>query len=295
MNNSFNRIIKKVYLGLYSVAPVPIKRGMNRIVRFGLNHRKMSFEIHLVEHCNLNCKGCDNYSPVAPKEFVDIVTFTNEMKQMKHIFGSDGIDEIRLLGGEPLLHPQINELLIISRNIFPSSKLTLITNGILLPRLGKEFFKICSESRIQVLVTKYPIKFDYDKILAVMRKYGVECGAFNTEPVKTLFKRPLDPNGLQDKKKMFDLCTNANHCISLKDGRLYTCSNIPNVHHLNSYFNCSFQVSENDSINIFQITNKKKIRKFLSEPVPFCRYCNIEHETFGIKWETSKKKLSEWI
>ena len=65
MDNGINRMIKKVYMGVYSNAPIPLRIGMNRIVRFGLNRRKMSFEIHLAEHCNLNCKGCDNYSPVA--------------------------------------------------------------------------------------------------------------------------------------------------------------------------------------------------------------------------------------
>lgn len=63
------------------------------------------FEIHLVEHCNLKCKACDNYSSIAEEEYLDIENFENDMKRMRELFS--GIQLIRLLGGEPLLHPNL--------------------------------------------------------------------------------------------------------------------------------------------------------------------------------------------
>lgn len=295
MKNGFNRIIKKIYFKIYKKSPTLIKRRLNSIIRIWLKMRKLSFEIHLTEHCNLNCKGCDNFSPVANKEFINLDFFENEMTQMCKIFGKKGIEEIRLLGGEPLLHPEIKKILKISRRIFPETRLTIISNGLLLPKMDMEFFDICKSDNIQILVTKYPVNFDYDKVLDNIRKDGVNCGAFNEEPIKTLFKKILDFEGKQDVCKSNKLCMNANHCISLKDGKLYTCSTIPNVKHLNSFFGVNFLVDEDkDCIDIFKITDAKKIRRLLNRPVPFCRYCDIEHEEFGIKFETSKKVISEW-
>lgn len=267
---------------------------MNRMVQIGLRHRKMSFEIHLCEHCNLNCKGCDNYSPLAGEEYIDIHSFTRQLKQMRRIFGVKGIKEVRLLGGEPLLHPHISEIVIKARKILPDSTLTVITNGFLLSKLGETFYKICADNDIHIMVTRYPVSFDYDAILTKMKNNRVVCGVFNSEPVKTLFKKPLDITGSKDARRMFDLCMNANHCIFLRDGRLYTCSTISNVRHFNTFFHENLQVCEEDSIDIFKEADRRTIRKFLSRPVPFCRYCDIENEEFDIPWSISKKEKTEW-
>ncbi len=34
---------------------------------------KIRFEVHITEHCNLNCKACNNFSCIATPEFVDVV------------------------------------------------------------------------------------------------------------------------------------------------------------------------------------------------------------------------------
>ena len=31
--------------------------------------------LHLTDHCNLNCRGCDNFSPLAPDTYADINIF----------------------------------------------------------------------------------------------------------------------------------------------------------------------------------------------------------------------------
>ena len=61
------------------------------------------FEIHLVEHCNLNCKSCDNYSPIAKEEYLDIKSFENDMKRMRELFSN--ISLIRLFN---VLYPKLN-------------------------------------------------------------------------------------------------------------------------------------------------------------------------------------------
>ena len=50
------------------------------------------FEIHLVEHCNLKCKACDNYSSIAEEEYLDIENFENDMKRMRELFS--GIHQV---------------------------------------------------------------------------------------------------------------------------------------------------------------------------------------------------------
>lgn len=294
MENSLNKLIKKIYLGTYKKLPVNGKRALNKVVQLGLRHKKLSFEVHLCEHCNLNCKGCDNFSPIAEEEYVSADSFNKELGQMAKIFGKKGIGEVRLLGGEPLLHPEISRLLHIARSNMPFATISVITNGLLLPKMDDCFIKTCKRDRIQLLITRYPVSFDYDKVVKSLRMRGIKTGVFNEEALKTLYKKPMDVTGSQDSQKMFDLCMNANHCISLREGKLFTCSTIPNIRHFNNRFGMNLAVTKEDYIDIFKVTDKRKIRKFLSRSVPFCKYCDIENEQFGIKWEVSKKEIKEW-
>ena len=91
--------------------------------------------VHLVEHCNLKCKGCDNFSPLANEEYVDVKQYKADFERMAELFG-DNAERIDLYGGEPLLHPQIIELIRITRDSFPQSPITILTNGILLTGIG---------------------------------------------------------------------------------------------------------------------------------------------------------------
>ena len=39
----------------------------------------ISFEYHLNDHCNLNCKGCDHFSPLAEEKFTNYEQFEKDM------------------------------------------------------------------------------------------------------------------------------------------------------------------------------------------------------------------------
>lgn len=58
----------------------------------------MTFEINLVDHCNLACQMCDHYSQLSDKWFVDMEQFEKDMIQMGKLFDHD-LACISLLGG----------------------------------------------------------------------------------------------------------------------------------------------------------------------------------------------------
>lgn len=68
------------------------------------------FEFHLAEHCNLNCIGCTHFSPLAEPEFLEVEDFRNDIERLSYLTGGNA-RFINLLGGEPLLHPEINSFL----------------------------------------------------------------------------------------------------------------------------------------------------------------------------------------
>ena len=261
-------------------------------------HTQLRLGVDIVDHCNLNCKGCDHFSPVAKEKFLDIKSFEKDVERLS-VLTDKGfyIDEFSLLGGEPLLHPQIDEFLRISRNLLPFAKnIFIITNAILLPSMGQEFWTACKNNSITILITKYPVKIDYEKIEEIAANNGVKIHYFNDKEVqKTSYKIPLDLEGKQDARKNFLNCHHANFCIQLKDGRIYTCTVAPSINHFNQYFNCDVPLCENDSIDIYKANSLQEILNFISHPIPFCAYCNVAGRSYGNEWGISKKEITEWV
>lgn len=251
--------------------------------------------LHLADHCNLNCKGCDNFSPLAPEVFADIEVFEKDCIKMAEL--SQGrIEEIQLLGGEPLLHPQINKFSEIVRHYFPKNKISIVSNGILLQTKNDDFWESCRTHKIEIIVTKYPINVDYDKIAQRAKEQGAPFSFYgNTEVVaKTMECLPLDLKGKQDPRDSFLRCARANRCISLDNGKIYTCSLIPYVKYFNEYFNQNLTVTTNDYLKLHQATSLEEILNFVSKPMPFCRYCNIKDTIWDVGYGVSKREISEW-
>jgi hypothetical protein len=104
----------------------------------------------------------------------------------------------------------------------------------------------------------------------------------------------LDITGSRDYRKNFNICTQSNSCINLRNGKLYTCPTIAYIEDLNRYFNQNFEVTCQDYIDIYKANTIDQILDFLSKAPSFCRYCNIE-QCNQIQWDYSKKELFEWV
>lgn len=59
-----------------------------------------------MEHCNLKCAGCTHFSSIAKEEYLDIGEFQKDITRISELTNSRA-RFINLLGGEPLLHPQV--------------------------------------------------------------------------------------------------------------------------------------------------------------------------------------------
>lgn len=88
-------------------------------------------EIDLTYLCNLRCNNCNRSSAQAPE------SLHLELEQLRQ-FVVDSIEQgrkwkrIRLLGGEPTLHPQFEEVFGILdplRSLYPDMKIEVVSNG----------------------------------------------------------------------------------------------------------------------------------------------------------------------
>ena len=53
------------------------------------SRKRFNFEVHLIDSCNLNCKCCVHFAPLAkPSSFYLLEEFEKEIKRLSELFGS---------------------------------------------------------------------------------------------------------------------------------------------------------------------------------------------------------------
>jgi hypothetical protein len=246
-------------------------------------------ETHLADHCNLNCKGCSHFAPLVTGEvFTDIEIFKRDMAGLRELF--DNIYEIRLMGGEPLLHPELLSFFDVTRQTFPKARIALFTNGIRLLRMDDMFWDSCAKNQILVKLSYYPIELKINEIKRKAKEKHVRIKI--PGQIKSFFKH-LNISGDSDPNASFHNCRRMFKTPQLRDGKLYPCFFPAYVHFFSAYFNKSLHATENDYINIFEKVHPYEILEFMDRPIPMCRWCltRRSYETWGL----SGRNINEWI
>lgn len=124
---------------------------------YGRIHRDL--RVSLTDRCNLRCTYCmpAEFNNWLPND--DLLT-TEELMLVIQIAVNSGIDEVRLTGGEPLLRPDIIDIVSRISKLTNAPKLSLTTNAIRLAQLAKSL-KAAGLVRINVsLDTLQPERFN---------------------------------------------------------------------------------------------------------------------------------------
>ncbi|XP_077341504.1 molybdenum cofactor biosynthesis protein 1-like [Lithobates pipiens] len=167
---------------------------------FGRQHTYL--RISLTEKCNLRCQYCmpEEGVPLTPKS--DLLS-TQEILTLARIFVQQGVDKIRLTGGEPLIRPDVVDIVAQLRKLEGLKSIAITTNGInlarQLPRLKDAGLDVVNIS----LDTLVPAKFEF-----IVRRKGfhkvmegisraVELG-YNPVKVNCVVMRGLNEDELLD-------------------------------------------------------------------------------------------------
>ena len=255
----------------------------------------LQFEVDIVQHCNLDCKCCSQFSCIAEEEYVDINIFERDFKRLSELFNRS-CKRIYLIGGEPLLHPRINDCIRIARKYFEIGEISIFTNGILLLNQKDDFWKCCRENNVSIIVTKYPIAINHEAMIEKAKVEKVKFEFFgSSDDFKYMVTLGLDIDGTQDIESAFTNCVEANNCIKLKDGKLYTCTRPAAIKKFNSFFDMNLKVTDADYIDIYDDLDKSEVLERLAKPIPFCKYCNNTGDKKALKWGKTSRRIDEWM
>ena len=240
-------------------------------------------EVHLADHCNLNCKGCAHFSNLVPKAvFYDKTQFENDVRRLSQLFSQ--IHRFFLLGGEPLLNPAFCDYVCIVRKYFPYTRIIIVTNGLLVPSLTETQIDILKQNHVILSISAYPV-LDLQKITDFVNLHEIQT---DIRSQKLYFTKYLNPNGSSDKKAVFDKCPRK-ECTFLGNGKMAACCQPFTVHYFNEYF--GENIPENEWIDIYsEHINGWKILEYLLTPMETCRYCAPD---ICFEWDISKKPYSK--
>lgn len=249
-----------------------------------LKENNYLIDIPITDLCNLNCAGCLSFSSLSKSpNNVEIQELVKSVKHLEKIGCSPCA--YTLSGGEPLLYPDLKELISSLKKV-TKKPINLLTNGILIKKRINDILGID-----MVCFSKYP-GLKYNDQINLLKQNGIKT-MFHLRSKDNFINLGLSETKNSDsetdevfKRKCFL------NCLSLKDSRLYSCRVTSNIHILNEYFEKNFEINESDFLDIFKIKDKKEILEFIKHKHEFCKYCNFNSK---IKFSKSKRLPEEWI
>lgn len=169
-------------------------------------------EIDAAKSCNLSCTACNHLSPLFKKGFADPLLLAQDLGRLaSHLHAKT----VRVLGGEPLLHPKIVAVLEAIRESGIGDRLTVVTNGIMLEQMAAAFW----DQVDLVDVSLYPgVVLHAPTLAAHPEKVRIRsCDSFYE--TFSLLKNE-DPSLV---RKIVDRCKVLDYCFGVVDGMFYRC------------------------------------------------------------------------
>ena len=254
---------------------------------------KRAMEIHVANHCNLNCMGCSHFSPLSKYSVLEDSQYHKDLMSINPAIRSY-FSEIRLLGGEPLLNNNIADIIKTTREAFEKAGIVLVTNGLRLLDMRKSFWDSCRWYGVSIGITKYPINLDYSAIERIVEDNHVDCIVYADRcGIGKFQKRPLSLLGLENSYTNYVHCNFIREwsCLQLVGTKLYCCPTCAYFHLFSGYFGLDIQCD--DYLDLATIKDVEQIGMFLFSVKDFCKYCKLD-KIEKVDWNKSNKRIEEW-
>ncbi len=178
-----------------------------------------ALEYHVADHCNLRCDHCCSFSPILKKWLAEPAQFEADLRAVSRVVAPQFL---KIVGGEPLLHPELETLLGIAKSLAVGRRIQLTTNAFLIEKLTPRGWD-CLD---MIAVSLYPepalaktlIRF----IAREGRKRNIEVN-WKVQDRFTCLDRSIVASHAE-ASRTFNECWIRHRCNSIKNGRFYSCT-----------------------------------------------------------------------
>jgi organic radical activating enzyme len=239
-------------------APKPVAMVDGRV-------RTEAVEINVVRHCNISCRSCSHGSPSMRPWFVEPGQVERDLAALRPWMD---VEHVRILGGEPLLHPRLPELLRAVRRSGLGERRRLLTNGLQLAEQPDEFWAEVEEVHVSVYPnTTRHVRRARPAIARAAERTGTTVRFKHFDHFRVAFRHPEDhPQLTQD---IYETCQIANRwrCLTVDSGGLHRCPQ--------AMLAPDPAAVAEDSLTIADIDSAEAVRAWLLAPdaLRSCRSC----------------------
>ena len=248
----------------------------DRICRYQDNRELEALEIHIADSCNLHCRNCTMMADLAPRPgFADYEETREGLLLFRHCF--DHVKIFRILGGEPMLNPELPRYVRLVRSLFPDTDLRLATNGLLVLSAADELLECLQDQRVRLFISYYQRQPDcMEEIHRRLEAFSVMHHI--TAPL-TCFQKVYNLAGDTDRDFAFSSCLwRKNGCETLRGHELSACF-VPTVlPFLTDHFHIRAPGDGRIDLREPGLT-AQEIRRRLEIPMETCRFCALHGYT----------------
>jgi hypothetical protein len=251
-----------------------------------------SCEINAVDHCNIACMDCNHASPGAGKAVASPSAVLNDLSLLSRHYKSYAL---KIVGGEPLLHPDLLSLLRAVRESNICEYISLVTNGTLLSQMADEIWAELDEVELSIYPGTRPMLETH--LPSVQRSAARHQVKLVISPYEE-FRITFSTIGTADAgltRRIYRNCRLANlwGCQSVHEGYFFKCPKciyVPRI--LDAPVRYDYR---EDGLKITDSPDfLRQLSEYLGsqEPLSACRYClgsSGKHRPHRLV------KASEWV
>jgi hypothetical protein len=244
-----------------------------------------NLEIMAAHGCNLTCRSCTHASPaLRPKDIADPEATFRDLSRLAEVYRPA---RVKLLGGEPLLHPDIVGLADAVRAAEITDEVLVVTNGVLLSRMDSAFWKAVDGVWVSVYPGHEPSEDEVARWHDLATEHGVDVKLHHYEQ----FRESHSEYGTEDGqlvRRIFSTCDIINlwRCHALINGTFYMCPE--------AYFLPVLRGEEpRDGLVLTDDLDAEALQTYLNreEPLYACRFCL---GTVGLPFPHQQVRRREW-
>ncbi len=259
-------VLKELLLGASSYLLCKWQRYLKKDIYFKY------IEVPITTKCSLNCKECNNLIQYyqQPKNS-DAVQIIKDIRRICSV--TKRIKLMRILGGEPLVHPDLLFILKELKKIDKIEKVEVVTNGTLL--FSANCVRVLKHSKFSVDISNYGTHSS--KYVELIRQLDRNHIRYHTQKEqkswKALSSCRCRERSDKELKEAFSACME--DCHSLLNGELHICARSAHGTDLGL-----FEKRSEDYVCVYRACRKSELKKQIfamlnKKMIAACNYCDM--------------------